>query len=194
MAAPRSLEEMNSMADLVRQRHKNYRAWIACNDIEVEGNWQCDGQEGREPFLRWASGRPNNLRGDQDCGTMVSKFNYNMDDIACGSSHEAFCVRQAACFPRSIARPGRFCLSTDTHGRILSSTCLLDHVIREFVTDRVTVCGATCIVEPGCRSFNIKENEEGMKICQLNNSTRSEDKDKFQNSTFLCIYMEVCIG
>ncbi|XP_038055093.1 lactose-binding lectin l-2-like [Patiria miniata] len=195
MAAPRSLEEMNFMAELARKVDSNYYAWIACNDTEVEGTWECDGQEGGEPFLVWDNGQPDDggTHGNQDCVVIAEQHNHMMDDGHCDGSNRAFCVRQAAC-THLPTQPRQYCLSTDTNGRILVSTCLLDHSIREFITEGVVACGSACAEESGCRSFNIKKTEGGRKICQLNNSTSSEDKDKFQKTDYFCMYSEVCIG
>ncbi|XP_038057261.1 snaclec convulxin subunit beta-like [Patiria miniata] len=196
MAAPRSLEELKFMAELARKVYINFYAWIACNDRDVEGIWECDGQEGGEPRLVWADGQPDNGKGDnQDCVHISAHFNDRMDDTGCGVKMKAFCVRQAAC-THLLTQPRRYCLSTDTHGRVLNSTCLLDHSIREFITQSVVACGSACAQEPGCRSFNIKKTEDGKKICQLNNSTRSEDKDKFQKTDYFCTMFseEMCSG
>ncbi|XP_038066775.1 perlucin-like protein [Patiria miniata] len=97
MAAPRSLEEMNVMVELARKEHSTYRAWIACNDKEVEGNWECDGQEGSEPFLAWYAGQSDNDKGNQDCVRITVTYNDRMDDVSCDLSALAFCVRRAAC-------------------------------------------------------------------------------------------------
>ncbi|XP_022089784.1 type-2 ice-structuring protein-like [Acanthaster planci] len=192
MAAPHSLEEMKFMADLARQNNSNYIVWIACSDNEVEGNWTCDGQEGSKPFMEWQPRQPDNYRGNQDCAVIAARHGDSMDDGRCSESHDAVCICQAACTPRQT-QPRRYCFSTDTHGRILNSTCLLDHVIRNLVTDSITACGSACAKEPRCHSFNIKKNGDGKKLCQLNNSTSSEDKDKFQTIGDFCIYSENCM-
>ncbi|XP_022089666.1 perlucin-like protein [Acanthaster planci] len=193
MAVSHSLEEMKFMANLIRHKDSDYHVWIACNDIEVEGNWTCDGQEGSKPFMGWGPGQPDDAGGDQDCATIAAAHNDSMDDNNCCYEYDTFCVRQANCTHR-LTQPRRYCFSTDTHGRILNSTCLLGHVIREFTTDSVSACGSSCVEEPGCRSFNIKKNGGGKKLCQLNNITSSEDKDKFQTIGDFCIYSEICIG
>ncbi|XP_038054886.1 snaclec stejaggregin-A subunit alpha-like [Patiria miniata] len=185
MAAPRSPEELNFMVDLARKDDSQYRVWIACNDRDVEGAWECDGQEGVEPFLEWADEQPDNWEGNQDCVAIAAWHNHRMDDGHCDGSNRAFCVRHAACAHLST-QPRQYCVSTDTHGRILNSTCLLDHSIREFITKGVVACGSACAQEPRCRSFNIKKTEDGKRICQLNNSTSSEDKEKFQKTDYFC--------
>ncbi|XP_038045941.1 perlucin-like protein [Patiria miniata] len=98
MAAPRSLEEMNFMADMARKVDSNYFAWIACTDKEVEGTWECDGQEDIEPFLEWDDGQPDNTN-NQDCGQMAAGHHDKMDDDNCDSTYPrlAFCIRRAAC-------------------------------------------------------------------------------------------------
>ncbi|XP_022108003.1 uncharacterized protein LOC110988612 [Acanthaster planci] len=192
MAGPRSNDEMEFMADVARQDDSNYCAWIACNDITVEGSWSCEGQGG-EPFLEWGHDQPDNWNMDQNCATIAAMFNDRMDDVSCADPLKAFCVRQAVCTPGQT-QPRRYCFFTDARGRILNSTCLLDHVIRELGTDSASACDSACIEEPGCRSFNIKKNRDGKKLCQLNNSTSSEDKDKFQTTSYFCTYSEVCMG
>ncbi|XP_022089667.1 neurocan core protein-like [Acanthaster planci] len=191
MAAPRSLKEMNFMAELAKKKVNNYYVWIACNDIEVEGNWTCDVLGDGDPFMGWQPGQPDNVY-DQDCAGIAARHNDKMDDDECIKNYEAVCVRHAVCSPRST-QLRHFCFSSDYPSRFLNATCLFDHVIREFTTEGVTACGSACIKEPGCRSFNIKKSE-GRKLCQLNNSTRLDDKDKFQNTSYFCMYLEECIG
>ncbi|XP_038056822.1 perlucin-like protein [Patiria miniata] len=194
MAAPCSLKEMNLMTEMAQKESREYRVWIACNDKRVEGTWECDGQEGGEPFLVWDNGQPDDDGGgNQDCAQIAARHHDRMDDDFCDRSHWVICVRKAQ-YTHLPTQPRQYCLSTDTHGRILNSTCLLDHNIREFITEGVAACGSACAKEPECRSFNIKKNEEGKKICQLNNSTSSEDKDNFQKTDYFCMYSEVCFG
>ncbi|XP_038056573.1 low affinity immunoglobulin epsilon Fc receptor-like [Patiria miniata] len=193
MAAPRSFEEMNFMTKMARKADSSYYAWISCKDREVEGTWECDGQEGGEPFLVWDDGQPDNWGDNQDCVLISAHHNDRMDDDGCWVRRRAFCVRKAHC-THLPTQPSQYCLSTDTHGRILNSTCLLDHSIRQFITQGVAACGSACAKESECRSFNIKKTEDGKKICQLNNSTSSEDKDKFQKTDYFCLYSEVCFG
>ncbi|XP_038045944.1 perlucin-like protein [Patiria miniata] len=99
MAAPRSLEEMNFMADMARKVDSDYYAWISCNDKEVEGTWVCDGQDGSEPFLKWADGQPDDKGNHQDCGQIAARYRDKMDDVGCDNMHPRWtvCVRQAAC-------------------------------------------------------------------------------------------------
>ena len=193
MAAPHSLDELQFMVEVARNKNNNYYVWIACNDKKVEGSWECDGQEGGKPFLKWAPQQPDDYWQNQDCAAIAAVHDSNMDDGSCISQHDAMCVRPATCTHRPT-QPRLYCLPTDTLGRILDSACLLDHNIREFVTEGVTDCGSACAKEPGCRSFNIKKSGGGKKLCQLNNSTRSDDADKFQNTDHFCIYFELCIG
>ncbi|XP_038066714.1 C-type lectin domain family 4 member M-like [Patiria miniata] len=94
MAAPRSQGEMTFMVELARNVDLKFYAWIACDDKVVEGSWDCDGQEGSEPFLAWHQGEPNNSGGQQDCAQIGQG---GMDDVSCDLSSRAFCVRQAAC-------------------------------------------------------------------------------------------------
>ncbi|XP_038045945.1 C-type lectin domain family 4 member M-like [Patiria miniata] len=97
MATPRSLEEMNFMAELARKVGSNYYAWIACTDMEKEGTWECDGQEGEEPFLEWADEQPDDDSGNQDCAAIASSLGEKLDDGECRISTWAICVRRAAC-------------------------------------------------------------------------------------------------
>ncbi|XP_038066781.1 C-type lectin domain family 4 member M-like [Patiria miniata] len=97
MAAPCSFEEMNFMVELARNVESNFYAWIACNDKEVEGTWECDGQEENEPFLVWNTDQPDNYANDQDCVAISSDHNNRMDDDYCRLYYLAMCVRRAAC-------------------------------------------------------------------------------------------------
>ncbi|XP_038066784.1 C-type lectin domain family 4 member M-like [Patiria miniata] len=96
MTAPRSQEELNFMADLARKVDKSdYYAFIACNDAEVEGTWECDGQEKSEPFLAWNGGELMS-ENDEDCA-LISSANGGMIDGQCSDPDRAFCVHQAVC-------------------------------------------------------------------------------------------------
>ncbi|XP_038056095.1 C-type lectin domain family 4 member M-like [Patiria miniata] len=96
MAAPQSLEEMNFMTEMAPKVDNRFSVWIACNDKEEEGTWECDNQEGREPLV-WDDGQPNNNYGDQNCARMASVHHDRMDDYGCDYRFTAFCVRRAAC-------------------------------------------------------------------------------------------------
>ena len=118
----------------------------------------------------------------------------------CDASQMAMCVRRNHCInhpAQSVCayRPSttrRYCFATDTDGQLLNS-CLLDHVITEFVTKSNPSCTSACIMEPACRSFNIKHSNQGEKICQLNNATRCDDPDQFHDVDFACNYAQECV-
>ncbi|XP_022090700.1 uncharacterized protein LOC110979316 [Acanthaster planci] len=77
-------------------------------------------------------------------------------------------------------------LATNTNGQLVNNFCLLDHIIKEFVNKSNPSCSSACIMEPACRSFNIKYNDQGQKICQLSDATRCDDPDKFQGVDIVC--------
>ena len=175
------------MANLARERGSDFNVWVACNDIDVEGNWTCDWQEGSPPFMGWHPDQPDDTISVQNCAVISSFYSDSMDDLHCTANIYAFCVCQVVSVCQST-RPRSHC-----YGNILNSGCLLDHVIREFRTGSVTICASACVIEPGCRSFNFKRNDKEEKWCQLNNSTRSEDMEKFQDTSYFCIYSDACL-
>ncbi len=71
MAAPSSLEENHFMVTLIPEE---MNAWIDCNDLKKEGEWECGEESHRYSFRNWDNGQPNNLgEGGQQCA-FLSRF------------------------------------------------------------------------------------------------------------------------
>ena len=191
MAAPRSLEENEFIASMAREASLTY-LWVACNDRKIEGEWKCKGQG--DIFFNWAVtyGEPNNADGDENCAymTAASAFQGKWFDWPCSITLQAACVRRPIPVPQPPPRHYRFSISDDP---LLLNSCLVDHTIREFVIDNALSCASACIKEPGCRSINIKISQEGEKVCQLNDSTRTDDPANFKNTDYDCIFYSVSI-
>ncbi|XP_022111723.1 perlucin-like protein [Acanthaster planci] len=203
MGVPYSPEENEFMMQMARKENITH-FWIGCSDTEKEGTWVCEGQGKGEPFFNWSPGEPNNSHDNEDCVEIWLGRIGSMNDESCNKPFGAICgQRQATCLQRPIQpacgyqpHPAHhYCFATDGDGQLLSS-CLLDHVIREFATktNPYPGCAFSCMKESTCRSFNIKHNDQGHKICQLNNATRSEDPAKFQDVGTICNYAQECVG
>ncbi|XP_022090741.1 lactose-binding lectin l-2-like [Acanthaster planci] len=187
MAVPRSLDESEFMKQMA-QRENIEVFWIGCDDRET-GTWDC-GEVG-EPSLHWGPGQPNNLEGNQHCVVMQTSHSTGyLGDAVCGNRYRALCIRHpsgGSPYTQSL----HYCFARDTNGQLLNS-CLLNHVIREFVTKSNPRCAVACMKEPACRSFNIKRTDQGQRICQLNDITRYNDPGTLQVTGSLCIYAQEC--
>ena len=184
MAAPRSPAENDLLSRMGGNMHVHW-LWIACN--KESGEWMCEGQEKDDVFYHWRQDEPS---GSGNCASIYTCSSSNKEygqwnDLSCaGLLHLSgiVCIRRPQ-------QPCRKSLPTYISGRLLSSSCLLDHVIREFVSRIASQCAVACINEPDCRSFNIRMKDE-QQFCQLNNSTRVEDPSKFQDVSSFCVYYE----
>ncbi|XP_022090740.1 perlucin-like protein [Acanthaster planci] len=204
MAAPYSQEENEVIVRMAQRQNINH-LWIGCNDREKEGTWVCEGQGRGEPYFNWQPGEPNG-HGTENCIEFYQPYygGGSLNDNNCNILFRAICVRlrrQTSCLhcpiqPACGYQPHRarhYCFATDTDGQLLNS-CLVDHVIRKFVTMSNPSCTSACIIEPACLSFNIKYNDEGQKICQLNNATHCDDPDNFQDIRSFCLYAQECVN
>ena len=191
MFAPCSIQENEFLVSMIPENPNPQLLWVACNDIEVEGKWKCEGQEKGEAFFNWFPGEPNSL-GNEDCTAML----YQLDedgvtvigdgkwlDVSCSNIYQAVCVIR-------LKQPRHYCFTFSDNRQLLNS-CLVDHVIREFVTKSIIDCGSACTVEPRCRSFNMKQTSEEKQLCQLNNATSSDDPDNFKKTDSFCIYSDL---
>ncbi|XP_038044987.1 C-type lectin domain family 4 member E-like [Patiria miniata] len=201
MAVPYSPQENEFMMQMAQNETKY---WIGCRDIINEGTWECDAQGDGEPYLNWWDGNPENYGDYEHCLISLPYYynNGNINDHECYTFFRTICVKkqdkcihhpvQPACgYPPTRAR--NYCFTTDADGQLLNS-CLLDHVIGEFVTKSSPQCASACILEPRCHSFNIKHNHQGQTICQINNATRCNDPAQFQEIGSYCIYAQECIN
>ncbi|XP_038044988.1 C-type lectin domain family 4 member E-like [Patiria miniata] len=190
MAVPYSPQENEFMMQLAQMETK---FWMGCRDIINEGTWVCDAKGDGEPFVNWGDGEPNNY-GNEDClvSTPYYHRNGNVNDETCYTIYRAICVQRQANYrcPVQPTRAHHFCVTTGQ----LPNSCLLDHVITEFVTKSNPRCASACIKEPRCHSFNIKHNHQGQKLCQINNATRCNDPAQFQVIDSYCIYAQECIN
>ena len=186
MFAPRSLQENEFLVSMIPKSPDPQLLWVACNDIEVEGEWKCEGQEKDEAFFNWYPGEPNGA-AQENCVAMLFLPSVSNDgnwtDTPCTDTYHAFCVIR-------LKQPRHYCFTFSDNRQLLNS-CLVDHVIREFVTKSIIDCGSACTVEPRCRSFNMKQTSEEKQLCQLNNATSSDDPDNFKKTDSFCIYSDL---
>ncbi len=68
MLAPRSSEENNLLWQIGDTVSISY-LWIACNDMDIEGDWRCEGHKKGEIFIGWETGEPNDFN-NEDCAFM----------------------------------------------------------------------------------------------------------------------------
>ena len=173
------------------QHHEDlYGVWINCNDIEVEGEWNCY-EDGKYPteYRKWEPNQPddNEKPGDQDYGFMLTKDYKNNPDIlgywgdTWGNENQMFVIcerlRQARCVQSTT-----YCLTADESTGRFVSRCLFSHTLDRYPTTTVPACGQRCVEREDCLSFNIKSSSTS-RVCELNNATRSQVlKEYFQES------------
>ncbi|XP_038071323.1 perlucin-like protein [Patiria miniata] len=189
MAAPRSQEENNFVADKAHGMTGIHWLWVACTN--TRGTWRCGGQD-MGGFVNWRPGQPSGGVREQHCAALTSWAydNYGKwHGVRCNNMYR----RTAAACVRRPSQPRQFCLFTGRDGRPVESRCLHGHVVREYPLASATVglCGRACYNDPRCFSFNIKKYHNGETICQLNNATSSDDPVKFQDSGSACTYFEI---
>ena len=200
MLAPRSIQE-NDLLVRMRPHQPDHRGmehlWVACNDIEQEGNWKCeergDGETNGAEYLNMYSGQPNGGT-DENCLAMryfedggIARDGGMWHDFPCSDPLKHY---KAVCVLRP-KQPRTYCSSIGSDQR-LNTSCLVDHVTVEVITKSTMECAFACSKEPRCRSFNIKQTEKAdKKLCQLNNATRSEDPAKFKSTDSFCIYSDL---
>ena len=80
-------EDLPALIKYARQHHNNHSWWIAMSDIEQEGNWLwTDGSFGISPYNPWwASGQPNNLKGNEDCAHLWNLGDMLLADTRCSA-------------------------------------------------------------------------------------------------------------
>ena len=180
LAAPRSLPENMFLANMALEVDVYYHFWISCSDLETQEEWKCDGHENGFSFSNWYTGFqyfPENR-----C-VLVAASDTVWFNAPCTNAQHSVCVRQ----PRRLKPNGWF--STGTTNPDHPTSCLVDHVIKEFVITNIPSCAFACIKEPRCRSINIKITEEGgREVCQLNDSTRFDAPNDFQKPGVGCVH------
>ena len=77
----------------------NFKFWIGANDIASEGNWVwLNGERASSSELIWASGQPNNIGGQQDCGIVIGYSGSSnvgrAADESCTSLYQGLCEKQ----------------------------------------------------------------------------------------------------
>ncbi|XP_071804862.1 perlucin-like protein [Asterias amurensis] len=154
--------------------------WINCNDLEIEGQWDCTPDSGG--YMNWHKEEPNGetIENCAELETLTSWGNGSWNDHVCSFEFQVICKGK-------MVTPAKL-----KQWRLLAS-CLIGHTLREIPTSNVRACTTVCDYDPRCRSFNVQHFGNGERICQLNNATRYEaDHTQFVKSKkpFTCIYGE----
>ncbi|XP_038049774.1 C-type lectin domain family 10 member A-like [Patiria miniata] len=177
LAVPNSLEEQTFIWELLQWEFypdgPGNGAWIGCNDIDWEGDWQNCPLRGDDTnaYQNWREGKPDNQRGGADCALMVNSAGGKWGNQLCTNP------RYATCELAIIDYDPLFCLQIGTHGHIISP-CLTDnHVLMEF-DQGLESCGMACLSHPKCSSFNLKDQGQGKTVCQLNDLTLQNAADE----------------
>ncbi|XP_038049770.1 asialoglycoprotein receptor 2-like [Patiria miniata] len=168
LAVPNSLEEQTFILELLQLEFNpdgpGNGAWIGCNDIDKEGDWQNCPLRGNDTnaYQNWSEGKPDNRHFAADCAMM--------GDWRKGEWGDQFCtnLRYATCELAIIDYDPLFCLQIGSDGRIISP-CLTDnHVLMELQAQGLVSCGKACLSHPKCSSFNLKDQGQGKMVCKLN--------------------------
>ncbi|XP_038059832.1 snaclec bothrojaracin subunit beta-like [Patiria miniata] len=183
MAAPFTDEENAFMATTTKNAGLDW-LWVGCKFIDRA--WRCEGQEVGQAYSNWRPGEPGNKDGGSmpytDYCAYVIPTSLDWNDSPCTERPKAMCVLRS---PAHIRHQG---FSRGNAQQQQLNWCLVDHVIREFVTKSASRCASACLKEPGCRSFNIKGTKQEQKLCQLNDAVRADSLEKFQEVSTQCVY------
>ncbi|XP_071788238.1 perlucin-like protein [Asterias amurensis] len=180
MVAPSSSEENNHM-DKLRKSKYDLFVWINCNDLEMEGQWDCAPDNGG--YRNWdKTGEPGG--GTQEnCALIEIRYNdFAWHDYPCSLNYSTICKGEEVMATQVKLKQWR-----------LLASCLTGHTLREIPTSNVRACATVCHYDPIFRSFNVQHFGTGERICQLNSVTRNEaDHTQFVKSKkhFTCIYGE----
>ncbi|XP_038050742.1 perlucin-like protein [Patiria miniata] len=168
LAVPNSLEEQTFIRELLQREFHPYGpvdgAWIGCNDIDKEGDWQnCPLRgDGTNAYQNWGEGKPDNRHSGADCALMGNWGNGKWGNQLCIN------LKYATCELAIIDYDPLFCLQIGSNGRI-TSPCLTDnHILMELQAQGLVSCGKACLSHPKCSSFNLKDQGQGKMVCQLN--------------------------
>ncbi|XP_038059037.1 C-type lectin domain family 6 member A-like [Patiria miniata] len=182
MAAPHSEQENTFMATTTKNAGPSW-LWVGCKFIDRA--WRCEGQEVGQAYSNWRPGEPSIRDGSSPSSDYCAYFGsttQGWNDVPCTEPPKAMCVLRS---PAHIQHQG---FSQGNAQQQQLNSCLVDHVIREFVTKSASRCASACLKEPGCRSFNIKGTKQEQKLCQLNDANRADDPEKFQEVSTRCVY------
>lgn len=117
MLAPRSIEEANYMWQIGKIERLSY-LWVACNDMDIEGNWRCEGHGESVMFIEWATGEPN-AYGNEDCAFMEVHKSSSVYDGSCEGPAKAVCIRGQEVFPAQQGQPSsKSCFTIGTDQRL----------------------------------------------------------------------------
>ncbi|XP_038049773.1 snaclec stejaggregin-A subunit beta-3-like [Patiria miniata] len=185
LAVPNSSEEQTFIWELLQQEFYPDGpvdgAWIGCDDIEKEGDWQNCPSTGDETnvYQNWREEQPDSWNAASDCALMVNSAGGKWDDQSCTNP------RYATCELAIINYDPLFCLQIGSDGRI-TSPCLTDnHILMELQAQGLVSCGKACLSHPKCSSFNLKDQGQGKMVCQLNDlalqNAGAEDVVEIQN-------------
>lgn len=95
MAAPRSREENDFFFSYITEKNPNWGdLWIACDDLDAEGQWMCNNMQQTNTFTYWGSGEPNNFGIEEDCGTIHKYLKGKWADMPCTYEVPAICYRK----------------------------------------------------------------------------------------------------
>ncbi|XP_071809107.1 perlucin-like protein [Asterias amurensis] len=175
MVAPSSLEENN----YILSKTLDY-VWINCNDIKVEGQWDCTPDNGG--YRNWNPLQGPNGGTSKNCAELIPPWDGKWSDYPCSSDDHVICKGKEVVDSQAKLKQWR-----------LLASCLTGHTLREIPTSNVRACATECLNDPICRSFNVQHFGSGERICQLNKITRYEaDHTQFVKSKkpFTCIYGE----
>ncbi|XP_071809236.1 perlucin-like protein [Asterias amurensis] len=176
MVAPSSLEENN----YILSKTLDY-VWINCNDIKVEGQWDCTPDNGG--YRNWNPLHRPHGGTSRNCAELIPSWGGKWSDYPCSKSDDhVICKGKEVVATQAKLKQWR-----------LFASCLTGHTLREIPTSNVRACATECDYDPICRSFNVQHFRSGERICQLNKITRYEaDHTQFVKSKkpFTCIYGE----
>ena len=181
MVAPSSLEENNYILSKT-----SGRMWINCNDLEIEGQWDCISDNGgyRNWYTSEMRTEPDGGIGQNCAQLLKSQFLAGKwIDHECSNKYHVICKHNEVVATQAKLK----------QWRLLASCLMTGYTLREIPTSNVRACATDCHYDSRCRSFNVQLLGTGERICQLNSVTRYEsDHTQFVKSKkpLTCIYGE----
>ena len=146
--------------------------WAGCNEKVEEGHWVQAGKGQDCGYLAWGEGQPS--KSSQRCAQMDDKY-------AGGLLNDEQCHKDAGVTCEFSAVPSITCLReyADDH---VAVRCLTSHFIEDFPAKIPLLQDLLSQRHPQWRSFDLRHENRGEKICQLTGT---------ENLDHECLYFNI---
>ena len=165
MAVPDSPDEHQFIWNMSTTAGDGGDLWAGCNDKEEEGHWVQAGNGQDCGYLAWGEGQPS--KSSQRCAQMDDKY-------AGGLLNDEQCHKDAGVTCEFSAVPSITCLReyADDH---VAVRCLTSHFIEDLPAKIPLLLRSVSQGQPRRRSFVLRQENRGEKICHLSQVTTTDD-------------------